>query len=407
MKILLSAYACEPNRGSEPGVGWGWATELAKHHEVWVITRDNNAPVIQKYLEEHPEYQNERLHFEYVGVSKKLTFWKKGNRGIRLYYWMWQKNAYRAAKKLCSKVSFDYVQHVTFVSYTQPTYMYKLGVPLIWGPVSGGENIPKSIELKYTIKEWIKEHVRKLSQYTALMDASIIGTMNNATAIIAATEETKEKIPEKYQEKTYLLPAIGLESLPEPKNKNSEGHDTVRIIMVGRLINWKAFDMGIRAFMKIAEKHDNVSLHILGEGDKKNYLKTLCGNLLDTKVFFEKPVKHDEIIDYYREFDLFVNTTLRDSGCMALMEAMGAGIPCMAIATGGPKLLLEKVPSGYIAPESYEKTVNKLADMIERFISDSDYRETIQSECGAAREVLTYEAHCKALNDILSEVGIG
>ena len=25
MKILLSAYACEPNTGSEPNVGWNWA----------------------------------------------------------------------------------------------------------------------------------------------------------------------------------------------------------------------------------------------------------------------------------------------------------------------------------------------------------------------------------------------
>lgn len=36
MKILLSAYACEPNKGSEPGVGWSWATEYAKQHQVWV-----------------------------------------------------------------------------------------------------------------------------------------------------------------------------------------------------------------------------------------------------------------------------------------------------------------------------------------------------------------------------------
>ena len=46
MKILLSAYACEPNRGSEQGVGWSWAVELSKHHEVWVITRYNNEPTI-------------------------------------------------------------------------------------------------------------------------------------------------------------------------------------------------------------------------------------------------------------------------------------------------------------------------------------------------------------------------
>ena len=47
MNILLSAYACEPNKGSEPGVGWSLAIEMSKHHNVWVITRDNNKSAIE------------------------------------------------------------------------------------------------------------------------------------------------------------------------------------------------------------------------------------------------------------------------------------------------------------------------------------------------------------------------
>ncbi|AST06080.1 hypothetical protein AF2641_03890 [Anoxybacillus flavithermus] len=50
-KVLLSAYACEPNRGSEPGVGWNWAIELSKKgYEVWVLTRANNQDVIDNFL---------------------------------------------------------------------------------------------------------------------------------------------------------------------------------------------------------------------------------------------------------------------------------------------------------------------------------------------------------------------
>ena len=42
-KILLSAYACEPNRGSEPGVGWNWALQLNKlGYDIKVVTRLNN-----------------------------------------------------------------------------------------------------------------------------------------------------------------------------------------------------------------------------------------------------------------------------------------------------------------------------------------------------------------------------
>ena len=36
--FLVAAYACEPNEGSEPGVGWNWSIELAKRNRVIVIT---------------------------------------------------------------------------------------------------------------------------------------------------------------------------------------------------------------------------------------------------------------------------------------------------------------------------------------------------------------------------------
>ena len=50
-RILLSAYACEPGKGSEPEVGWLWATELADAgHEVWVITREANRHAIEMEL---------------------------------------------------------------------------------------------------------------------------------------------------------------------------------------------------------------------------------------------------------------------------------------------------------------------------------------------------------------------
>ena len=42
-RILLSAYACQPYRGSEEGVGWNWALELINRgHEVWVLTQSNS-----------------------------------------------------------------------------------------------------------------------------------------------------------------------------------------------------------------------------------------------------------------------------------------------------------------------------------------------------------------------------
>ena len=53
LKVLMSAYACEPGKGSEPEVGWRWMSEMSKHHDVVVVTRANNREVIENYLKSH------------------------------------------------------------------------------------------------------------------------------------------------------------------------------------------------------------------------------------------------------------------------------------------------------------------------------------------------------------------
>jgi hypothetical protein len=64
MKVLLSAYACEPNKGSEPGVGWQWTLEIARlSYDVWMLTRANNRENIEAELAKMPPITN--LHFIY------------------------------------------------------------------------------------------------------------------------------------------------------------------------------------------------------------------------------------------------------------------------------------------------------------------------------------------------------
>ncbi|MBM9532177.1 hypothetical protein JWG42_18650, partial [Desulfoprunum benzoelyticum] len=57
LKVLISAYACSPYKGSEPGVGWGFVAELAKHHDLWVIVEEEKFRAdIERYLDENPAF---------------------------------------------------------------------------------------------------------------------------------------------------------------------------------------------------------------------------------------------------------------------------------------------------------------------------------------------------------------
>src|SRR5437764_1125865 len=118
LKILMSAYACEPDRGSEPGVGWRWVLETAAlGHEVWVITRASNAANIDRGLAlERNNARNKlsNLHFSYFDLPLWARWWKRGNFGVHLYYVLWQWGAYRQACALHKAAGFDAVHHITF-----------------------------------------------------------------------------------------------------------------------------------------------------------------------------------------------------------------------------------------------------------------------------------------------------
>ena len=137
MKILLSAYACEPLKGSEPGVGWHWALELVRQgHEVTVITRANNRDVIDSALKSHVP---EKPHFFYYDLPRWIMWWKRGTRGARLYYQLWQIGVYLKIRRTYDTDSFDVVHHLTFGGIRQASFLGHLGIPFIIGPLGGGE----------------------------------------------------------------------------------------------------------------------------------------------------------------------------------------------------------------------------------------------------------------------------
>ena len=128
MRVLLSSYACEPGKGSEPEVGWQRALHmLAYADEVWVLTRSNNQTVIER----DPLSRKQGLHFLYFDLPPWVLKLKKQAWFLPLYFILWQWGAYRLAAWRHRITPFDRVYHVTFVSMQFGSFMGRLGVPFI------------------------------------------------------------------------------------------------------------------------------------------------------------------------------------------------------------------------------------------------------------------------------------
>ena len=109
-RVLLSAYACEPDRGSEPAVGWNFAVAAAKECEVWVVTRANNRGAIEKKAEAVS------VHWVYYDLPSWGLFLKKHLRMTSLYYLLWQVGVQKTIRRVCRANEIDVIHHVTFGS---------------------------------------------------------------------------------------------------------------------------------------------------------------------------------------------------------------------------------------------------------------------------------------------------
>ena len=184
-RILLSAYACEPGKGSEPEVGWMWATELAAAgHEVWVITRAANRAAIEASAEPR---RLPSLHLVYFDLPDWLRRWKHGDRGVHWYYALWQWGAYRIARRLTRRIQFDRVHHVTFVGLRAPSFMGLLGLPFVLGPVSGGECVPRPLRDGMSPAARLREWLRDLANRATRLDPLMRHTFRKAERILLAT----------------------------------------------------------------------------------------------------------------------------------------------------------------------------------------------------------------------------
>jgi len=115
----------------------------------------------------------------------------------------------------------------------------------------------------------------------------------------------------------------------------------VVLLTVGRLQKRKGQDAVIRSVAKLQEKHPNLRYLIAGVGEQEAELRSLVAELsLEKQVLFLGAVSDQEMMDCYRECDIFVMPNRAvGKDCegfgIVFLEAQAHGIPVIAGANGG------------------------------------------------------------------------
>lgn len=372
MKILLSAYSCEPGKGSERGVGWNVAREVAKYHEVWVLTRpDESREAIEAELKRNPA---PNIHFVYF----TLPFWKDSLRwgqsgAMQLHYYLWQIQAYFVGRKLHREIGFDVAHHVTFVRYSSPSFLSFLPVPFLWGPVGGGESAPLKFWADFTLKNKIYEILRWIWRAIGEFDPFALLTAKRSTIAYATTEETAQRL--------RSLGAYHIEKLSESGISHLEIEQLsqcpfpvgspVRFINIARLLHWKGIHLGLQAFAQA--NLPDAEYWILGEGPELDRLQTLAIDLrIAHQVKFWGMLSREEVLLKLGQCIALIHPSLHDSGGWVPLEAMAAGRPIVCLDLGGPAELVTLEVGIKVLAHTPEQAI---ADMSEAMIKLAENRD--------------------------------
>ena len=336
LRVLMSAYACEPGRGSEPGLGWNWVLQAARFHEVWVLTRADNRDAIERELERRPM---PNLHFVYHDLPRWSRFWKRGTRGLQPYYLLWQLTAVPLCRRLNQQFGFDVAHHVTFGTYRHPSCLAWLPCPFIWGPIGGADRAPLAFYRSFGMKRAIQELLRDTSNLATHLNPLVRHTIKKSCRILVATEATRMALPHGAQEKSLVVPVLGLEMPPERKTSDKpRPNDRFSVLYVGRLIHWKGPQLAIRAFARFANRAPDAVLTLDGDGPDHGNLERLATRIgLGSRVRFQCSPTAEEALRVYEHHDVLLFPSLHDAGGMVPVEAMSRGLPVICLDRGRPQ----------------------------------------------------------------------
>jgi glycosyltransferase involved in cell wall biosynthesis len=384
-RILVSAYALSPVLGSEPGAGWNICSRLAAYHDVTVLARSWNETLwpqdvphreeVGRFMRAAGPFPGLTIHFVASPplsrllqpqplVSLRSPFYFQG-------YAAWQRAAYREAVRLHRERPFDAAHQLTISTFREPGYLWKLGVPFIWGPIGGGENIPlgyfadfgRHDQVYYALKN-LANNVHRWSKWRSRTAAC------RAERVFVSSAELHRTIA-RWGRAPNMMPEVGTPNWAG-RARCYDGARPLRLCWMGLHIGRKALPIALRSLAELKARGlgERVHLTILGSGAETRAWEALCQQLrVQEMATWTGQVPFQRVREELERQDAFVITSLQEGTPNVVMEALAAGLPVICHGVGGMSFAIDESCGFKIPLADRQASTLQFADAISRLVT--------------------------------------
>ena len=398
LKILINAYACSPNMGSEPGMAWNWVSNLAKYCELYIITEGEFRSNIEKVVPTLEQGKN--MHFFYNPLPDKVhkMCWNQGDWRFYWYYSKWQKKTLNLAEQIIAEHHIDVVHQLNMIGFREPGYLWKLNKPFVWGPTNAKEAFPiaylQGAGWKKSLFIRLKNQITKMQLKHS---SKVKNAVEKASCIFAASSDSVRSIHKYFGYDAVLMNESGCDVDDLSTQHDFAGKDFLDLLWVGRFIFTKQLKLAIQC-VKVAN-NKKVRLHIVGGSiEEEVQYKVIADKLgVSQQCVWHGKVSHDEVQTLMQRSDVFFFTSIAEGTPHVVLEAIANGLPIVCFDTCGHGDVVNEKVGRKIPLTNPEQSAKDFAKILNELEGDRDELKRMSENCKQRQKELSWEEKAKTM----------